>query len=106
MVGEEALENRALLELTRPIDTGIVRHWDDMQHVFDHAFKLLEIDPRDCQILLTQAPLNPKKNTERLLEIMFENYGFQCVYIAVQAVLTLYSQGIANLKEGDSDGKF
>lgn len=27
-------------------------------------------------------------------QVMFEKYGFQGVYIAIQAVLTLYAQGI------------
>lgn len=28
-----------------------------------------------------------------MLEVMFEKYNFQAVYVAVQAVLTLYAQG-------------
>ena len=45
------------------------------------------------QILLTEPPMNPKKNRERMVQEMFETYGFAGVYIAVQAVLTLYAQG-------------
>ena len=37
--------------------------------------------------------MNPKKNRERMIQEMFETYGFEGVYIAVQAVLTLYAQG-------------
>jgi actin-related protein len=46
-----------------------------------------------AQILLTEPPLNPKKNRENMIQTMFEKYQFEGVYIAVQAVLTLYAQG-------------
>lgn len=38
--------------------------------------------------------MNPAKNKEMLLEAMFEEYGFQGVHVAIQAVLTLYAQGL------------
>lgn len=36
--------------------------------------------------------MNPTKNREKMIEVMFEKYGFAGAYIAVQAVLTLYAQ--------------
>ena len=38
--------------------------------------------------------MNPLRNREKMIEVMFEKYGFDSVYIAIQAVLTLYSQGL------------
>lgn len=38
--------------------------------------------------------MNPKKNREEMCRIMFEEYGFDGVYVAIQAVLTLYAQGL------------
>jgi len=43
---------------------------------------------------LTEPPMNPKENREKMVQTMFETYGFQGVYIAIQAVLTLYAQGL------------
>ena len=37
--------------------------------------------------------MNPRANRERMCEVMFEDYGFGGVYVAIQAVLTLYAQG-------------
>lgn len=37
--------------------------------------------------------MNPTKNREKMCEIMFEEYKFGHVYVAIQAVLTLYAQG-------------
>lgn len=36
--------------------------------------------------------MNPTKNREKMIEVMFEKYGFAGVYVAIQAVLTLYAQ--------------
>jgi len=44
--------------------------------------------------MLTEAPMNPKKNREQMIQVMFEKYGFQGVYISIQAVLVLYAQGL------------
>merc|ERR1719483_69911 len=38
--------------------------------------------------------MNPKKNRVKMLEAMFENYGFEAAHVAIQAVLVLYAQGI------------
>lgn len=37
--------------------------------------------------------MNPTKNREKIAEIMFEKYQFHGIYVAIQAVLTLYAQG-------------
>ena len=42
--------------------------------------------------MLTEAAMNPKKNREKLVECMFETFGFDGVHCSIQAVLTLYAQ--------------
>lgn len=37
--------------------------------------------------------MNPMKNREKITEVMFEKYQFHGIYVAIQAVLTLYAQG-------------
>lgn len=95
MVGEAASELRSMLEVNYPMDNGIVRSWEDMEHIWDYTFnEKLKIDPKGCKVLLTEPPMNPKRNREKMITTMFEKYGFEGVYIAVQAVLTLYAQGL------------
>ncbi|TMS04350.1 Actin-related protein 2-A [Larimichthys crocea] len=96
MVGDEASELRSMLEVNYPMENGIVRNWDDMKHLWDYTFgpEKLNIDSRNCKILLTEPPMNPTKNREKIIEVMFETYQFSGVYIAIQAVLTLYAQGL------------
>lgn len=96
MVGEECAALRQMLEVTYPMENGVVRNWDDMMHLWDYTFgpQKLDIDPKECKLLLTEPPLNPTNNRQRMLEVMFEQYGFHSVYVAIQAVLTLYAQGL------------
>merc|ERR1712098_452613 len=54
----------------------------------------MNIDPKDCKIMLTEPPMNPLKNRQKMIEVMFEHYGFDAAYVAIQAVLTLYAQGL------------
>jgi len=95
MVGDEASKLRMMLQITYPLENGIVRNWEDIEHVWDYTFnEKLRIDPSQCKLLLTEPPMNPKANREKLVQIMFEKYGFMSVYVAIQAVLTLYAQGL------------
>ena len=94
MVGDEAAENRTFLQVTQPMEHGIVRNWEDMKHLWDYTFnEKLKINPAGRKILLTEPPMNPKVNRQRMAQVMFEEYGFGGVYVAIQAVLTLYAQG-------------
>ena len=94
MVGDEAAALRNYLQITQPMEHGIVRNWEDMKHLWDYTFtEKLRIDPAGRKVLLTEPPMNPKVNRQRMCQVMFEEYGFQGVYVAIQAVLTLYAQG-------------
>lgn len=95
MVGDEAARARHCLECNYPVDCGIVTNWEDMEKLWDYTFyEKLEVDPAEKKILLTEAPMNPKKNREKTLEIMFEKYGFEGAHVSIQAMLTLYAQGL------------
>ena len=94
MVGDEAAALRNYLQITQPMEHGIVQNWEDMKHLWNYTFsEKLRIDPAGRKVLLTEPPMNPKANRQRMCQVMFEEYGFQGVYVAIQAVLTLYAQG-------------
>ena len=95
MVGDEVTKARDMLETSYPITNGIVQKWEDMIHLYNYTFfDRLKVDPKDHKVMLTEAAMNPKKNREKLVECMFETYGFNGVHCSIQAVLTLYAQGL------------
>ena len=43
--------------------------------------------------MFTEAPLNPKANREKMTSLAFDHFGLSAMYVAIQAVLALYSSG-------------
>jgi centractin len=93
-IGSKAQEHRGMLAITNPMEHGIVTNLEDMERVWSSVFTdELKTSPEEHPVLVTEPPLNPKKNREKLAEIFFEIFNIPALFISMQAVLALYASG-------------
>jgi len=82
-------------KVNKPIKKGIITSWDDMEVIWKHTFSNeLHIDPEEHPVLLTESPLNPRMNREKMTMTMFETFRTPAIYAAMSAVLSIYSCGL------------
>ena len=93
-LGQKALLMSGVSIMRYPIEQGIVTNWENMEKIWHYTFyNELEVDPTEHAVLLTEAPLNPKANREKMLTIMFDTFNVPALYIGIQEVLALYGSG-------------
>ncbi|KAL6059700.1 Actin-like protein 9 [Balamuthia mandrillaris] len=83
-------------EVCYPVERGEVVSWEDFERVCRHAFRQLRMEPTSAEplpLLLTESVVSPKRNRERLMELLFEGLGGSAAYLAKQPVLSLYAAG-------------
>lgn len=75
-VGEEVGSKLNVLNLSHPINYGMINNWEDMEKIWDHIFfNVLHVTPDEHPVLMTEAPNNKKKDREKITERMFEKYN-------------------------------
>lgn len=76
----------------------VVRHMRSEPSCISHRTlcRCVQVDPTDSRILITDPPLNLPKNREKMLEVMFDEFGFSRLLLQPQSVLSLYSQGVVS----------
>lgn len=93
-VGDEAVAKRSTLALNSPMDRGIVSNWQDMEDVWHHTFyEELKCSPEYYNVIMTEAPLTPKPNREKITQVMFETFSASSLYVLNQAVAAQFASG-------------
>ncbi|XP_020835682.1 actin-4-like [Phascolarctos cinereus] len=105
-VRDKAQRKRAILTLKYHIEHGIVTNWDDMEKIWHHTFyNELHVTPEEHTVLLTEPHLNHRDNREKETWIMLEAFNTPAMYVAIQAMLSLYAFGHSSgtvIDSGDS----
>lgn len=92
--GAAADAQLGLLRLSYPVERGAVRDWDEMETVWRHVYaSVLRSAPSAQPLLMTEAPLNPQRNRERIAEALFESCGVPGLMLCTPANLALYATG-------------
>jgi len=96
-VGKKLDEHRGSFFLEYPMDKGAVVNggWDAMESIWEHLYSKPNLNVRmeDHPALLTEAPLNPRQNRDKVAEIFFETFRAPALFFAPPSVLSLYASG-------------
>ncbi|MFX1298701.1 MAG: actin, cytoplasmic 2 [Promethearchaeota archaeon] len=108
-VGEDMMHHKDALELKFPLVYRLNKTsryyptisyhlafegWSVMEKIWHYTFyKVLNIDPSEHPVLLTESPLLRRPDREKMAEIMFETFNIPALYIGMQAVLSAYATG-------------
>lgn len=97
MICDETTLYRSMLELSYPLKEGKVNNWDDMELIWEYAFqnKMKLGGLSDKNVLLTEAAVNPKKNRIKMADVMFNKFGWGGLTFEIQALLSLFSEGLS-----------
>ncbi|XP_015258599.1 PREDICTED: actin, cytoplasmic-like [Cyprinodon variegatus] len=93
-VGNEAQKKRGILAVKYITDNNFETDWEELENLWIHAFNsLLQINPEEYPILMSENAMTPKVHREKKAQILFEDFKVPALYLANQSVLSLYSSG-------------
>ncbi|KAG7392592.1 hypothetical protein PHYBOEH_006332 [Phytophthora boehmeriae] len=95
-VGTECQMYRDFLELSNPVNRGIVEDWEALERMWEFVFtQEIKVDPETAAlpVLCISSPSGSKKQQERMAQIMFESQKVCGFYFMQQCVLSLFASG-------------
>lgn len=94
-VGDEAQHMRSILNITYPIEHGIVTNWDDMETIWRYLFekKLHVASDGDYPVLMIDTPYNPQSHREKMAQILFESFNVPAMRVIPSGILVTYACG-------------
>ena len=92
-MGEETNTHRSNVHLRHPLERGVVCQWEEMELVWNHAYRKLRADPQQQPVLVTESVLNPLANRRRTVETLLETHRAPAVFVADTPSLCLYTVG-------------
>uniref|UniRef100_A0ABM5ENY7 Actin-like n=1 Tax=Pogona vitticeps TaxID=103695 RepID=A0ABM5ENY7_9SAUR len=82
------------VDIILPLRNGIIIDWEAVEVLWRHLFNHdLKAAPEEHALLLSDPPLCPTTNREKLVEVVFESLNSPAMYVAYQSVLSVYAHG-------------
>ncbi|XP_032661669.2 actin-like protein 9 [Chelonoidis abingdonii] len=92
-VGERA-RLQPNVEIIFPVRNGIIIDWEAAEVLWRHMFYHdLKVPPEEHALLMSEPPLSPTTNREKMVEVVFESLNSPGMYIAYHSVLSVYAHG-------------
>lgn len=93
-IGKNIPERRSEVSTNEVMTHGVVTDWDALEMLWHHVFYTeLSVCPEELAVLVTDAPLSPTTNREKMAELLFENFEVPAMFVAPQSLLSVYSYG-------------
>ncbi|KAK3090457.1 hypothetical protein FSP39_011997 [Pinctada imbricata] len=80
-----------------------------METIWRHVLRdQLNVSTKERAVLLSEVPLNPRANREKMAQVMFENFNVPALNVSLQALLAMYGVGrvsciVLNCGDGVTD---
>lgn len=93
-VGQSAQSKRGILQLSYTMEHGLIDNYDAWESVISHTYYgELKLAPEEQPLLITDAPLTPKTQREKITEILMEKLEVPAFYLGIQGALALMASG-------------
>ncbi|XP_003217601.1 actin-3-like [Anolis carolinensis] len=93
-IGRSIPQQRSEVSTHVVMTHGVVTDWDALEMLWHHIFYTeLSVCPEELAVLVTDAPLSPTTNREKMAELLFENFEVPAMVVAHQSLLSVYSYG-------------
>jgi actin, other eukaryote len=93
-IGDEAASKNQILDLTYPVEKGIIQNFASMEEVWHHTFYTeLRVSPDEHPVIMSEEPANTRNNRFKTTQIMFETFSIPGFFLAQTSLLSLYASG-------------
>lgn len=94
LLGDEAYRLRGAVKLTRPVKNGVVTSWDKFESLCSHIYyDTLKVEPGEQGTILTDLPLSPLSQREKLATFFFETLRVPSLFVCSTAYAAALSEG-------------
>ncbi|EAX92523.1 Actin family protein [Trichomonas vaginalis G3] len=94
-VGNEVFTKSDLVDISKPIENGVIVNWDDIEKVWHHTYyNELLVVPDQHPVIITEKQCATQHAREKTIQMFFETFNVPGYYSGVQSVFALLSCGL------------